>query len=315
MMRTAGMFVLAVVLGACRTSRVGLAPDTAAVVPIFGPVIGQEVITGRADEGDSVLLLAGGTDLVRVDVRERRSSRVPLQIDAGKECWGLARLASGALWTLEGRRTIANIDLSGHIVRRSTLDEAHFGIFAAGERLLLQQADFIPPGPALRAGAPDRPRLPWSAITTRTFPAMARASVAALNMITCGPTDTAERACWFPDEPVVFMTTDEGETRRVTLAGLETVPPETLLTSETPRRPVRDAYIDDRGEIWILSSGEPPPARPDVPGGWFLARYAADGTPEGRVRLSEASRLILRIEPARVLVLASSGQVAEVARW
>ncbi len=314
-MRTAGMLVLAVVLGACRTSAVGQAPDVAAVVPIFGPVIGQEVIAGRADLGDEVLLLAGGTELVRVDVRARRSSRVPLQIDVGKECWGLARLTSGSLWTLEGRRTLTNIDLSGRVAARVTLAEAHFGVFAAGDRLLFQQADFIPPGPALRAGAPEGPRSPWSSITTRTFPSLARASVAALNMVTCGPADGPERPCWFPDEPVVFLTKDDGGTRRVALAGLPVVSPETLLASETPRRPVRDAYVGDRGEIWILSSGEPPPDRSEVPGGWILARYAADGTPEGRVRLSEAIRLILRIERTRVLVLASSGQVAEVARW
>ena len=38
-------------------------------------------------------------------------------------------------------------------------------------------------------------------------------------------------------------------------------------------RPVRDAYVDASGTIWILSSGAPPEHAPDLPGGWVLARY------------------------------------------
>jgi hypothetical protein len=312
-MRTASLLLLAVILGACRAS-VRRAPDIAAVVPIFGPVIGLEVIGGRADEGEHVWLLAGGTDLIDVDLGARRSTRLSLTLEAGRECWSLARLSAGSLWTLEGRHSLTEIDRAAHVVRRIALAEPHFGLFAAGDRLLFQQADFVPPGPALRAGRPEDGRMPWSTISTRTFPSLARASVAALNMITCGPTDALERACWFPDEPAVFLTTDDGETRRVELAGLEAVAPETLLTSDNPRRPVRDAYVGGDGSLWILSSGAPPDGQ-DSPGGWILAHYGAGGAPQGRVRLSEAARLLLRVAPTRVIVLTASGKVAEVRRW
>src|SRR5262249_54502977 len=139
--------------------------------------------------------------------------------------------------------------------------------------------------------------------------------VAALNMITCGPTHVAELPCWFPDEAAVALVEEDGTTRRVTLAGLDIVTPEALLTSDNPRRPVRDAYVDGAGMIWILSSGTPPPGAADVPGGWLLARYALDGAPRGVWRLSEAARLVLRGDPRFVILLMSTGLGGQVPRW
>src|SRR4051812_20637840 len=181
-MPRAGLLVLAVVLGACRTS-VGQASGVATAIPLFGPVIGPEVIGGRADEGDDVLLLAGGVDLVRVALSTHRSSRMKLRLAPGDDCWNLARLQDGSLWTMRGRHTLVGLGADGAIVSETLLAEPHFGLFAVGDRLLFQRADFMPPGPALLAGIPtDASRTPWSAIATRTFPALARASVAALNM-------------------------------------------------------------------------------------------------------------------------------------
>jgi len=315
-MRSAGLLVLAFTLGACRSAAGGRAPSVAAVTSIFGPVIGAEVIGGRADAGNDILLLAGGTDLVRIDIGSRVVSRATLGIGPAAECWNLARLADGSLWTLKGRRSLARISPDGAIVSETILAEAHFGLFAAGDRLLFQRADFTPPAAALLAGAAGDPsRSPWSAIRTREFPALARASVAALNMITCGATQAPERACWFPDEAAISLVKENGATRRVTLPGLDIVPAERLLTSDNPSRPVRDAYVDEAGRVWILSSGTPPASAAGTPGGWVLARFSPDGAPEGQARLSEAVRLILRVTKGSVVVLTSTGMVAEVSRW
>jgi hypothetical protein len=315
-MARAGLFVLAVVLGACRTQPVRQAPAAVAPAPLFGPVMGAEVIAGRDDEPDGVVLLAGGVDVVRVGLATRRVSRVRLQIPPGEECWNLARLADGSLWTLKGHHTLVQIGADGAVVRERALPDAHFGLFAAGDRLLFQRADFTPPAPALLAGTPDAPsRSPWSAIATRQFSSLARASVAALNMVTCGPTETSERACWFPDEAAVSLVNRHGVTRRLALEGLDVVSPETLLTSDNPARPVRDAYVDAAGAIWVLSSGKAPPGASDVPGGWLLARYSSTGAMEGRARLLEAARLILRVTGRSIVVLTSTGMVAEVSRW
>ena len=315
-MTRAGLLVLAVGLGACRTEAVRQAPPVAVISPLFGPVVGAEVIGGRADEGDDVLLLAGGVDLVRIGLAAHRFSRVRLQTARGEECWNLARLNDGSMWTLRGRRTLAEVSGDGRVVRERPLAEAHFGLFDAGDQLLFQRADFTPPGPALLAGRPDDPsRSPWSSISTRTFPSLARASVAALNMLTCGSANRVERPCWFPDEAAVSLVRGDGATRRVPLAGLEVVAPEALLTSDYPRRPVRDANIDAAGDLWILSSGAPPPGVNEVPGGWVLARYGSDGIPQGRARLPEAARLILQVNAQSVVLLMSTGMVGQVSRW
>jgi hypothetical protein len=318
-MRGAGLLVLALTLGACQSSSARQAPLVAKiaahVMPRFGPVIGAEVIGGRADAGEDVLLLAGGVDLVRLTLSTRSVARVRLRIPPADECWNLARLDDGSLWTLRGRRTLSRIASDGSIEREWALPEPHFGLFAVGDRLLFQRADFAPPGPALLAGTAGGPRQEWSAITTRVFPAIARASAAALNMITCGATEARERACWFPDEPALFLVSSEGTTRRLLLDGLDVVSPEILLTSDNPARPVRDSYVDAGGAVWVLSSGKAPPGAPEAPGGWILARYGSDGVLEGLTRLSEAVRLILHVDTRSILVLTSTGMVAEVSRW
>jgi hypothetical protein len=310
------LFVLVLALGACRTASVGQAPGTAAMRSLFGPVIAQEVITGRADLDREVALVANGTELLAIDLQKRSARRATIQVPPGKECWGLARLSDGSLWTLEDRHTAIRVDDRGAVLARLPLAGPHFGLFAAGDRLAYQEANFTPPGPALYvSGSIEASRAPWTAITTRAFPSLARASVAALNLLTCGETQSAERACWFPDEPAVSLVQPDGGTRRVVLQGIAAAVPEQLLTSNAPRRPVRDAYVDARRDLWILSSGAPPEGTSDLPGGWLLAKYAFDGTPRGMTRLPEAARLVLAADPAHITLLLTNGHVAEIDRW
>jgi hypothetical protein len=315
MRRRAGITLLAIGLGACQTTTVGQAPASTLVpAPLFGPVVGPEVIGGRADDGmDGVWLLAGGAAVVRVDLEARRAHRTPLKLAPGEQCWGLARLRDGSLWTLKGRRAVIRIEADGQLTREIPLAAAHFGLFGAGDLLVYQQADFIPPAPALKAGIPgDEHPQPWSAMTTRTFDAIARASVAALNMVSCGSSRAGERACWFPDEAAVTLIDAAGSSRRVALAELTVVRPEVLLTAENPPRPVRDAFVDESGTLWVLSSGTAPTGAPDRPGGWILARYGPRGDLLGVRSLSESVRLILHVQSGRAVVLTGSGMVAEV---
>jgi hypothetical protein len=290
-------------------------PEALAPRALFGPAIGNEVIAGRAEDVDGqgpVLLLVGDRVLVAIDPAARTVRRQPMQLPADASCWGLARLRDGSLWTLKGRHVLAHVLETGSIEREVRLEEAHFGLFGEGDRLLYQPADFIPPAPALVAGVPgDRQRVAWSALRTRSF-ALARASVAALNLVSCGTGPRPERPCWFPNEPALYLVDEAGSTRRIELSGLHTVAPEVLLTSDNPARPVRDAYVDATGTIWVLSTGDPPSPAPDVPGGWLLARYGPKGEPMGVRRLSEPVRLILRAQPGRALVITGSGMVAEV---
>src|SRR5580765_4264166 len=161
MLRVAGLLSLAIVAGACSTARVEQAPALVTPVSLFGPVIGAEVIAGRADAAD-VTLLAGGLDLVRVDLATRSFARTHLALGPGDSCWGLARVSSGALWTMKGRRTLARLLADGTILDETPLPSPLFGIFAAGDRLVYQEATFTAPSPALMVGPPGAPRLAWS---------------------------------------------------------------------------------------------------------------------------------------------------------
>ena len=307
--------VAVVASGACQAAPLAQRPATASMTRLFGPVIAQQVIRGREQVDEQTVLLVEST-LVRVDLKNRRVSETTVGVGTGETCWGLARLADGSLWTLKGRDAVVRIEGSGAISRTIRLEAPHAGLFASGNRLILQKAVTSAGERALRAVAPDGgDDVAWSEMRVREFPGIARAQLSALNLVACGRSAVAERPCWFPDEAAVSLITSDGRTRRIALQNLTTVAPEVLLTAENPRRPVRDAYVDDRGRIWVLSTGDAPEGASDVPGGWVLARYRPDGTPDGHVRLSEAVRLILAIEPGRAIVLAGSGYVSEVASW
>jgi len=311
-----GWIALWVLAAACHRMPDHTTPDVAPVLPLFGPVIAREVVGGRADDRlDRVWMLAAGEAVVRIDLQERAATRIPLAIPKGESCWGLARLDDGSLWTLRGRSGLAQIAADGQIAREIALQEPHFGLYARGDRLLYQPARFVPSGGLLFAGVPgDAHPQPWSTIEPRRFPALARASAAALNMIACGSTRTAEQPCWFPDDTTVALVGPLGQTRRVALPGLTRVAPEVLLASANPARPLRDVFVEETGAIWVLSSGAAPPGAADEPGGWLLAEYTSTGVPVRARRLSEAVRLLLGVDRTRVLVLSGAGMVAEVPR-
>jgi hypothetical protein len=302
-------------LAACRATPMAHQMELRTVTSLFGPVISSDAIRGRQDDGEAVVLLVSAT-IVRVDLERRRVTQVAIGVTAGTTCWGLAKLDDGSLWSLRGRNAVIRIEPDGRVSRELPLAESYAGLFAAGNRLLYQKAMSIPPAAALSVALPgEEIRQPWSGMTTRVFPGIARAQVAALNMVACGSSEHAERPCWFPDEAAVSLIRPRGETRRLVLAGLAEVAPEVLLAAENPPRPVRDVFVDRRGRIWVLSSGTAPPGAPERPGGWIVARYAADGAPQGQVRLAEPVRLILRADAERVIVLAGSGHIGEVKAW
>jgi len=309
--RTAHSILIAIALGhpTCGTAQM----STASMDPIFGPVVGTDVISGRAEDADGrVILMVGGNALVAIDLDARTTSRTALKIP-GARCWGLARLSDGSLWTLRNRQTLMMIDDRGASQREIGLERPLIGVFAEGERLIYQEANADGPAAALRASRPGEPsRVPWGDLQIRAFSALNRVAAGALNMVNCGIGRHGETPCWFPDEPVISLIDPSGRTRQVELAGLDRVAPETLIAAESPRRPVRDGYVDASGTIWVLSSGEPPDRAPDLPGAWVIARYGPHGEEIDRRRLSEPARLILRAGGGRALLLAGDGMVAEV---
>lgn len=305
--------VLAVLFTACRHGASQPPLNPVLVRPLFGPVVGHEVIGGRSDDReDRVWLLAGGGEVVTVDLKIAVASRATI-VNAAGSCWGLARLRDGSLWTLKGRSALLQIAPNGSVPREIALPESHFGLYANGDRLVYQPARFVQTGPLLFSGLPgERHPAAWSTMAAREFPALARASAAALNMIACGSSRTAERPCWFPDDTAVSLVREDGSTRRLALDGLTRVAPEVLLTSDNPARPLRDVSVAEDGSLWVLSSGIAPPDRRQETGGWLLARYTASGGLVYIRRLADPVRLLLRAEPSRLIVLTGPGMVAEV---
>ena len=285
-----------------------------APVRLFGPVIGNEIIAGRTDEGTGrpVLMLVAERDLVSIDVEHRSTTRRGLALADASSCWGLARLSDGSLWTIRDWKTLREISPAGDTLRELPLGGAQAALFGAGDRLLFQRAEFVAPDQALTAARPgDDRHEPWSTLQTRPYK-LARTSVAALNLVTCGPTRAEERACWFPDDPAVALIDPSGSTRRLELAGIPHIAPEILLTSDNPARPVRDAFVDRSGGVWIISAGTPVEGTQPSPGGWLLAHFAPAGAPLERLNLSEPARLILETDTRHIVLLMGSGYVAEV---
>jgi hypothetical protein len=308
---SAGMALTATTCRSTPVPQMPAAPLVAA--PLFGPAVGHEGIAGKADDHAGHVWLLAGNALVRVDLERRTETRTPLDVTPAGQCWGLARLSDGSLWTLKGRHAVIQIGDDGHVLREIPLQNPHLGLYADGDRLLFQEADMSPPNTALLASRPGgAERVPWGAMKTRPFDGLSLGVVAALNLLSCGVTWQREIPCWFPDEPVLSLVDPAGGTRRLELAGIDRIAPEKLVASSAPARPVRDVYLDADGTIWVLGSGAPPAQPTDLPGGWMLARYRLDGTSIDRHPLAEPVRLILRAGRGRALLLMGNGMVSEV---
>lgn len=305
----AGLVAVVVFVFGCRRS-----PMEARLWQVrFGPVIGNELIVGRVASGAAAWLLTSDA-LIKVDLDGRRFVRATLHPRSEDDhLWGLASIAGEEMWTLMGRSVLARISGDGEVLERIELSAPHVGLYSAGHELLYQALNFQPPVDALMAGPPgDGMRRVWGRMRTRPLP-LARAAVAALNLVGCGPTVTGTVPCWFPDQAAVSLTDPSGASRELMLEGLPTVAAEVLLASDNPRRPIRDAFVSSAGDLWVLGSGRAPDGDESKrPGGWLLARYSADGRLMRRMQLPEPARLLLGTREESCLVLSWDGRVVEV---
>jgi hypothetical protein len=277
-------------------------------------VIANELIVGRVVSGGTAWIATGGDALVRVDLRRGSYTRSALHpLGDGEHIWGLASTGRDEMWTLLDRGTLARFAEDGTIHRRIALAEPHVGVFGSGRELLYQVMNFEPPADALTTGPPGgAERRPWSGMRTRALP-LARAAVAALNLVSCGATAGRSIPCWFPSQAAVTLADASGASHEILLEGLPVVAPEILLASANPPRPVRDVFVSDREDLWVLGSGEPPGTNVATrPGGWMLARYDARGRLFRRVQLPEPARLLLGVTGDRCLLLSWEGRVVEV---
>lgn len=288
--------------------------ELATLTARFGPIADLGMISGHVmDDAAGVVLLAGEASLVAIDMDAGTQRTVALPCSGSNRCWGLARLTDGSLWTLRGMHAVLQVSRNGEVVREMGLDRAQLGIHGAGSRLVLQPGTLPAGQPVLFAGtASALAQDAWSTMRARPFDTLATGAAAALNLVSCGVSLTAEIPCWFPDEPSLFLIAGSGATRVVELQGLPRAAPETLINARVPQRPVRDVFVESDGTIWVISTGRPTNGAVEATGGWLIARYGKRGEPIDQRQLPEPARIILRAAHGRALVLTGGGMVSEV---
>lgn len=280
----------------------------------FGPVVSPTIIVGHMSAGSEAWIMTGADSLVHVNLEDGRcTTRKVEPLAPGEHPWGLAQIADGTMWTLLNRSVLSQVSPQGQVLRRIALAHPHVGVFGGGRDLLYQVMSFDPPADAIVSGPPgEADRRPWGRMRTRAMP-LARAAVAALNLVSCGQATNGTIPCWFPDEAAVTLTDAAGVSRELRLEGLPAVAPEILLASENPRRPVRDVLVSPGGFLWVLGSGAPPRGElVERPGGWLLARYSGAGVLLHRMQLPEPARLLLAAADDWCLMLSATGHVIEV---
>ena len=283
------------------------------LVPLFGPAVGREAISGRTDRPNGTSFLVAGRTVVHLELKTRAWAEVRLQAGPAEKFWGLARLADGTLWTLNAQNTLVEIGPDGRVIREAGSRNAYLGLFSGGDRLVLQRARLSVGAPAMITMLPDSgDERPWSGMLVRAFDQLTLGAATALNLVSCGRSERAEVPCWFPEEAAVSLIAADGTTRRLVLEGLSSIAPEILLKATVPSRPIRDVFVERDGTIWVLAGGEPPVTGVSLPGGWLLARYSLKGEPIDRRTLPEPVRAILRAGAGRAVVLTGAGVVAEV---
>jgi hypothetical protein len=276
-------------------------------------VLPSESIVGRAAGEGRVWLLTAARWLVLVDLRGLRTARVQLSdMNPDEPVWGLGRLHDGSLWTLVGYRSLAELDGSGRVVAHVELERPHLGIFGWRDRLILQVAGLAPNGPALvwRTRTDNTPRA-FGALAIQ--PLATRAETIASHLALCGMSQHAELPCWFSHELRIHRVHWNGVSR-VSVAselGLTEKPPD-LGSASMPPRPVRDAYIDRIGDLWLLAITPDEDVEGASAGASQLAHYDAQGKLVGVTRLGEAARLILSARPDAVDLLSVSGHLRTV---
>jgi hypothetical protein len=268
------------------------------VITSRGPaaVVPSGLIVGRANCGDSVLLLTEKAEVVQIAIRGGAATVRQVSGLAGAGgVWGLACLSDGTLWTLADARTTARIDRrTWQIAERVPVQLPRVGLFAAGDRLLVQQFPIAAGAPALVTVRPRQPQnvKPWPGLIARLDGA--RQQQIARNLATCGLGVESVLPCWFASSETVVIS-DGTVARSHDLKSL-------LVGAIDRSAPIRDvALIDVRG------TGAP---GVEGPAYWLLATTTSDNRRAGGrlIRAREPARDSLSIDitpPARLILSAT----------
>lgn len=280
----------------------------------------SDTIVGKAVTAPVVRLLTASHQLYRLDLQRQQVVAVGrLEVDEGAQVWGLAETAGGSLWTLLGFRQLARVDDTGRLLEKIELANPALALYGWHDGLIVQEATLQSDVPVLlfvRPGSTDR--WPFGNLQRRGF--ATRPETLAGNLVSCGSTAGDEIPCWFSHTLLVHRIGPDGVTRVSRAVGLGLEPLAAgdgafEVDSQVVRpRPIRDAYIDDEGALWLLTMKPPSQAAEMRAVGEQLARYTAGGELARAIPLTEPARIILGFVRDQVLLLSVTGRFLAVPR-
>ena len=262
----------------------------------------DSLIVGRAACGAATWLLTDQRQLVGVSVA---NLSVVVHTVAGLNVsdrpWGLACLADSSMWTLAAPRQLARVGIDGVVRERVAATLPRVGIFAAGDRLLVQQFPIAAGAPVLVSTPPREPQQirAWPGLVGRF--AGPREQQIARNLVNCGIGSGGSLPCWFTDENRVVIS-DGARVR--TIESPELPPP------LDRGMPIWDFALSRGGVQWLLATADPLERR-SARGGKRLYRTTAAGL-RTSIDLPAAVRVILKVTDTECVVLTAAGRALEV---
>ncbi len=297
-------FVVATIATMLSAAGVNAATLHQRAIPVSPLVIGRPII-GRATCGESTWLLTDASALIEVNVPKLLMSAAAIHgFTSDEHPWGLACIQPGELWTLLHYRTLARFATSGIVTSRTPLRKPWLNVFAAGERLLLQQPPEVVGGPLLmaaRVGDVHRPE-PWPSPTALSS-SLGKVDVAS-GLVTCGIGDERFLPCWIRNQTHIAIS--DGDPRHT----FEVQGQFIADSAVDPTVPIWDAALGPQGVLWVLTS-----ASSGVDGrrvGGRITRSNWKGERLGSIDVMPRARLIVSATSQHVTLLTTAGTLVEV---
>src|SRR5258708_3475395 len=169
------------------------------VVPLKPP-IAQTGIVGRAWCGGATWMLNQSAELIQLPRgSDRPRVRQVHDFREGDRLSGLACLADGSLWTLQGGHVLARLTPDGSVAERNAFLFPQVQLFGVSQRLVFLGLPIVADRPLFAASRRDQPERveAWSGLTARAN--ITRASSIITNLAACGIGVEGRLPCWFAD--------------------------------------------------------------------------------------------------------------------
>jgi hypothetical protein len=194
--------------------------------------------------------------------------------------------------------------VDGRVVERVRLDRPRFGIYGAGERILLQQPPAGVGKPLLAAGLPRKPPgfIQWPAPVSQQ--ARSRDEQLWANLVSCGIGVSGDVPCWLANQSRLAIS--DGTPSHTAVLELRFVRDAAI----DDTAPIWDVALAGASRVWVLASARAGPDGRRV--GGRLTKSSRRGSDEGSVDPSPPARLILWAAEDRCVLLSATGQLLEV---